>query len=158
MRSLAASLMFAMFASTAISGQGDRIRVYVSTAQPAGGFVDQDSKHRETTKKELASELKGKKKTIEVVDTAERADILIEVKSAGYADGAIETRANVLGGGVSSSPKKEYRAVVSLTVGEYSTDMTVQRGAFSTLAASRLADDIEKWIKDNRERVLAARK
>ncbi|HXI99495.1 MAG TPA: hypothetical protein VNG73_11180, partial [Gemmatimonadaceae bacterium] len=138
-----------LFALVAISGltinvtaQDPQVKVYVFTAPPAGGFVDEASKHRTETTKEIVSRLQSKKKTITVVTSKDAADVTLEVLSVELADGALQTRANAIGGGARTSAQKEYRVVTKLAVGDYLTPITHQ-AMFTNLAAGKIADDVD---------------
>jgi len=148
-------LLALAFATVSLEAQAP-ITVYVFTSAPASGFVDEASKHRADATKELTDKLR-KKKSITVVEMREGADVVVEVKSAAIAAGALHSRVNPLGGGIKTSAQKEYHIETSLSVGDYSTPITAQ-ATFTSIATGKIADDVEKWVKENRDRVLAVRK
>ena len=147
--------LFSVVLATAAAAQESIVRVYVSTPSAAGEFVDKASKMRAETVATLVDRLKSKKKKIAVIDSLEAADVAVELTSVEIVDGAIRTTPDIYG--VKSEAQKVYRGVATLRVGDYTTEFTQQR-MFTALVAAFLADDVEKWVKDNRDQIMARRK
>jgi len=134
---------------------GPPIPLFLTTPAAAGGFTD-PNKERADTLKDLTEALGGKK-NVRLVPKREEAKLVVEVTDRGVReDSGGFTKA--FGG------KNEVKRVhVKLTVGEYSTDIAGEsagggfgggpgRGAWKK-AAYKVADQIEKWVEENRGQI-----
>ena len=149
---VARSLMIAVLTLGIDASAQSPVRVFVAVPPNPSGFVDRAMKDRDATVKDLIGELKRKKKTLTVVDAESAADIIVELSSVAIVDGDLQTRANPVGGGATTSATKQYRGVAKLKVGEYATELTAQAN-FTFLVASHIAGDVDKWVKDNHDRL-----
>jgi hypothetical protein len=154
-----AALSWITASAAAQSADDARVRVFVAERSPAaGGFVDKAAKDFDSTRKDLISELKRKDKTLVVVDRPDAADMRLELtESAIVTSDQLSSRRSAMTGNVTTSNVKQWRSVAVLIVDEYKTEFEASNN-FQTMTASKIASDVEKWAKENRERVLAARK
>jgi hypothetical protein len=111
----------------------DAIRVYVFTAHPENGIVDQASKDRDGHTKTIIDRLK-RDKTIAVVADRAGADVTVEVTQT-----------------------PNWHVEVQLSFGDYATEFHNREWFTMRGAAEDVADAMKRWIKDNRARVLEAR-
>jgi hypothetical protein len=111
----------------------DPIRVYVFTAHPEGGIVDQASKDRDGHVKNIIDRLK-RDKTIAVVADRAGADVAVEVTKT-----------------------LNWHVEAWLSFGDYTTEFHSREWFTMRGAAEDLADAMKRWIKDNRDRVIGAR-
>lgn len=149
-------------AAAPVTGQSPKVQplsVYVFTAETEGGFVDADSKQRADSVRDLREALR-KKKTVIVVESSDDADLLVEVLRRGLDEtGKTSTKTSAGLGGLYSTTTKDTEAMVrtKLTVGEYSTEIVGKNDGRITnvwrTAANNAANQIDKWINANRDRV-----
>jgi hypothetical protein len=139
----ALAVLLAVVAMPALADEATKPRIHVFTRGTTGGFLDKDSHKRD----EILSELKAKlaaKPTLSVVEDKESADVLVEVIG-----------------------QEHYRSetTVKLTVGDYSTEITkksrglVGGGGIGATGwvAGQIANAVETWVKDNRDKLTARR-
>jgi hypothetical protein len=161
------SLFLASWAGAGLSTAGtpqqappQLIRLYVFTAGPppsarAGESEATDLKERIDATQDISAWLKNKrKKTISVVDKKDSADAIVEVVAVQHAPGMTLTERTA---GYLHGPRFDTWTVrARVTAGTFTNDVTHQ-GQFPALAAELVADDIEKWTRDNSDRLIAAR-
>lgn len=138
-----------LFASARAAAQ-DRIPIFVKTAATAGGFTD-PSKDRQDSMKDLLKKLKDSK-SVRPVDSKEEAVAVLEVL-----DRETKRESNLFGRQNKSS------LTVRLTAGEYSVEFTGESGSKGLLkgygaAAGKVVDQLEAWVKANRDRLLSLKK
>jgi hypothetical protein len=140
--------------------QAATIRVFVFTQGNAEGFSDPDLKRRQDSVNDLANSLRGKK-DLSLVDNEKYADLTVEVMGRGWVETGSVTTTTTRGGRTSyTTQDKGMDLAARLSAGEYSTaihsdlpDTIVWRAH-----ARNVANKIEKWIKENRVRLLERRK
>lgn len=127
------------------------VSVYVTTAATKDGFTDPD-KAKQDSMKDLLEAL-GKKKNIHLTAAREEAVIVLEVIGRGVREDS-GTYTKVFGG------KNEVKKLqAKLSVGGFSAELSGEsagggmsggpaRGAWKK-AAYKLADQVEKWVKEN---------
>ncbi len=146
----------------AVTAQDDqRIRVYLK-APDASGFVDETTKGQRDTFADLSARL-AKKKQLKVVESAEQADVVLEILDRDIKDtgGSSTSTVRAPTGLLSSTSKDTTKAVtIQLSAGTYRTTFTGTAdqliGAWKYIAG-KLADSVEKWAKENASQVLATR-
>lgn len=130
-----------LLATVARASGGPIINVYVTTATSAQGFVDNDSRQRSDSVRDLKRGLTGKK--THVVETSEQADVIVTVTQR-Y-----------------TTPNLTSVLYVDLRAGDYKTTFmcATPAGTFGpwTQDASQISQQIEAWIKMNHDRVIAQR-
>jgi hypothetical protein len=139
----------------------DRVRIYLKP--PASAFVDETSKGQADTFKDLAERL-SKKPAIELVESPDRADVTLSILDRDPAkDTGTSSTSTVKAptGLLSSTSQNTTRSVtIALTAGEYSKELTASKdtmfGAWKYIAG-KLADQVEKWAKDNAATISARR-
>ena len=137
------------------------VRVYLFTA-PAAQFVDQKSKGRADSLKDVRDRMKGKK-TLQLVDSVEEADLSVEIIERVFQQTGNSTSTFKPYVGVETTAESKPSIHVTLTAGTYSTELygsqiTVWgKGGVWRSAAEGLASDVEKWVKENHEQLIAGR-
>jgi len=133
------------------------ITVFVSAATDASGFVSPDATD---SAKDLSDALR-KKKGLRLVDRKERADVWIRIdrrftrnRDSG---GRLEVDVDNATATIRQRPVEEGVLVATLSVGDYSTEVTAAAAWTWKSIAGQLAKAVERWINENRERVLARR-
>ncbi|HEX7893963.1 MAG TPA: hypothetical protein VF447_07210 [Terriglobales bacterium] len=136
------------------------VRVYVFTAAPEGGFVDERSKQRADSLKDFREALSKKKKVATLVEDQSLAEITLEVVNRDRVlTGNTSSRVDpVLGGSVKTTADRAETVRVALAVGDYSTEVigTCPQGQVVRCwraAANDAASKVEDWIKDNAARI-----
>ncbi len=133
------------------------LRVYVFTAQPKGGVVDEDTKQRVKATSILATHLGNRKKTITIVDSKKEADVVVQVITNRAVTGDQQLGPDLLSGRMTITKTTEFITIVKVSFGHVTR--TISRQSVTDAVSTRLvADDVEKWIKENNERVLESRK
>lgn len=134
------------------------VPVFLTTGSTSAGFTDPD-KSRQDSMKDFTEALNGKK-SIHLVATKEEAVIVLEVLGRSVREDS---------GGFSKAfgGKNEVKNVrVKLTVGDFASELSGEsagggfgggpgRGAWKK-AAYRLADQVDKWVKDNQAQLQKA--
>jgi len=138
------TLWTALLCATVASAQSPPVKVYLFTA-PTSGFVDADSKRVDSVK-DVRRELEHKRKVLTLVDTREAADVVVEILRRSQSEF-----------GVSGVLQNVVESELSVPAMGYSVSLKGGSGLpqpplWRTAAAS-LAGNIEKWIKDNRDKV-----
>jgi ribosome-associated translation inhibitor RaiA len=136
--------------------QGAPVRAYIFTEPTVGGFTDRASERRSETVAHAIERLQKKhKKRIIVVDSAESADVVIEILAVPEAEGTTSNMPNLFMGSTSRK-KVEVQVQASLSVGDYSVPITTQDPKLN-VAARLVADELDRWVKKNRERLIRRR-
>lgn len=159
---LAVCLFVAGNTTTAQKKSTEPIKVFIFTAANEGGFVDTDQKQRSDSVEDLKKEL-TREKLVQIVPQRELADIALEV--LGRAAAATGTTTTTTRGayGVQNSTSQNNTMLtvqVGLKAGNYSTIIEgVDPSAFKMwrVAMGDAIRQINKWIKDNREKLIARR-
>src|SRR4051794_36907419 len=145
----------------------ETLRLYVFTTPPAAGLVDEESKRRLDSVKDLVHSLEGHKKTIALVENAGDADVLIEVFGSGWVDTEeTKTKAGVLFppgvpiGVAHTRPVDRQKIGVRISVPrlQYTTEIESHvRTAIWKHLANDVAEQINDWVKENRARLTTDR-
>lgn len=120
------------------------IAVYVFTAATTGGFVDVDAKQRADGLRELLHELKGDK-SLSLIDAKDGADVILEVLHNRLEN----ADATIVGEACGYGSRCITRLHVTLTARGYTAEIV---GV--TFPAHSAAQQIEKWIDQNRAQLL----
>lgn len=123
------------------------IAIYVFTAATSSGFVDADSKQRTNGLRDLIHELKGDK-TLHPVESKDAADVILEVLHNRLEN----SDATIVDAACSMHTGCITHLHVKLTAGDYTAEIVG-----STFAAHNAAQQIEKWIDENRAKLLNQR-
>lgn len=154
----------------ALSGPAEPIRVYVFTAEPAHGFVDEDLKARRDSVADLrkAFALPKYARGFRLVDAPESADIALEVAWRGKlptqpttSSGVTTVVAGVAVTSTTTGATTQGALRVVMAVGEYRndvwgvdpqdpSDLLTWRGQ-----AERIAKAVAKWASENEARLRA---
>lgn len=132
-----------------------KIPVVIKAAASAGGFTD-PSKERQDSVKDIIEKVRGSK-VLSVAPSENEALLILEVL-------ARSTRREVNGWAIlSGTAQNKSRLEVRLTAGEYSTEFAADGGSSGVFtgygkAAGNIVKQVEAWVKDNRERLLALKK
>jgi hypothetical protein len=113
---------------------------------------------------DLIKSLRGKNKTLQVVDSAANADVIVRITSR---DSRKEVGSITTYGNKSDDGKKSTKTTVAnentirmvratLTAGSFETDLEGQ-GSFWRLAADNLAGQVDRWVKQNYARLVEKR-
>ncbi len=113
---------------------------------------------------DLAKSLRGKTKTLTVVDSAANADVIVRITSRDTKKevGSITTYGNKSDDGKKSTkttiPNENTIRIVRATLkaGAFETDLEGQ-GSFWRLAADNLAGQVDRWVKQNYARLVEKR-
>lgn len=146
-------------AAAAAAQSPDAIRLYVFTAPPDHGIVDEGSKARAAAAQNIAKFLK-KNKEVQLVADREHAEVVVEVTRSERVVGAGNERPKMLVAGVVIGTGREDRWITqaTLTFGDYSTTLEKHSSSdVSGLSDLAMAGAIKEWLKDNRQKVLEAR-
>lgn len=126
--------------------------VFVRAAADESGFTD-PSKDRQDSVKDLTKKVKDSK-LLTLAPSADQAVIVLEVLGRG-------TNREVNGwAAVNGQAQNKSFLTVRLVAGQYSTELTGQSGSKGILtghgaAAGKVVDQLEEWVKANRERLTA---
>jgi len=129
-----------------------KIPVLVRSVAATGGFTDPD-KGRSDSVKDLTRQIKDASKVLRIVTTEEQATIVLEVLSRG--NGIDQGPALTPFGGPTP---KHGSLTVRLTTGTFTADFTGTGGVTGAVsgyrrAAYEVVKQLEKWVKENRERL-----
>lgn len=131
------------------------VRIFVFTA-PAE-FVDDASAARTDAMADLVRALRDKP-SIVLAPQREEADLVLEVlgRTSEETGGETTTRGGFgLGPSLNTTQDHTTRIQARLTAGTYSTDLVGDAGMrLRRFAASDLAKKVERWVRDNRERIV----
>jgi hypothetical protein len=136
------------------------IKIYVFTAANAGGFTDQDFKLRMYVGAELRKEIE-KKDAIQTVDTAEMADVTLNVLSCGKEVIGSHT-GYVPPFGMETFEDTADTLHLELRAGSYSMAIEGQEDGRITsnpwrTTAIVAAKTVENWVKENHDKLIAQR-
>jgi hypothetical protein len=133
----------------------DKIPVFVRAAGAASGFTD-PSRDRQDSVKDVEKNIRDSK-VVRLVPTFDEAVIVLDVLNR-------ETRREANGWTAFSGAKqnKSY-LTVKLTVGDFETELAGESGSKGVLkgygaAASNVVDQLDAWVKENRDRLLALKR
>jgi hypothetical protein len=141
-------------ASSAIAADQPKVAVFVKAAGSADGFTDPD-KSRTDSVKNLRDKLKDEK-WAQLVDSEDAAVILLEVLNRR----TDLDQAHVVTAMVGGFGQKHSTLTVRLTAGTFTTELSGTGGASGVFsgygkAAGKVVDELEKWVKDNSEKLHA---
>jgi len=141
------------------------IRVFVFTAPPTAGLIDQDSKRRADSVKDLETALVARKQ-LTLAGAETEADVLVEIVSSQVeATGGTSAITSHLPGWplMATSTTADHRPTVRIRLRvprlDYSTEMVSAVGALAgwRVQAEELTRQIAKWAKDNAAQLQALR-
>lgn len=146
------------FAGTKKPLRTQPVRIHVFAAGAEGDFVDVDSKAKQDSIKDLSKALSNKK-AIELVQSPERAHIVVEIMSRGYEETGGSTLGRSVWGNLKTSANSAATVRVRFSAGPYSTEMIGRAGdeqLFSlwSTCAGQIAGQIDKWIDLNYDRLV----
>jgi hypothetical protein len=138
-----------------------RARVFVFTAPSE--FVDVESKRRSDSVQDIRKQLR-EKKTVTVAESADAADITIEVlgsEPVNTQELQTDTHRNVFTGGVSSRTRPVYLKQLMVTLAVRGTSYTTTFGSRERegylqgwgILAKGVATQVDDWIKKNRSQL-----
>ena len=171
MRSLALLVLAAIVATNlpaeAQRGPARRLRVYCFAAPNPSGFVDRKLKDRQDSLKDLQEAIVKKKDWLELAESTDDADIVIEVQDRlEVATGKVdtETTSNVSKDGkritsnTTSKPVTNYTLLTVMRVGDYEAPVNGEVSSEYLFgvwraAAGNVASEVERWAKDNHARI-----
>lgn len=168
---LAAVMAVTVTISLAGQAPAPRLKVYCFTAPNPSGFVDQASKEREDSLKDLREAVVKKKDWLELVDSSAGADMTVEVMerrivSAGQKAGTTSTYVDKNGKSTTTTlpptSLSNYILRATMRVGSYQNDMAGQVssefiGGQWRAAAGQIAGEIERWAKANLSKLRTSR-
>ena len=171
MRTLTLLVLFAILTpNVALDAQSRpfrRLRVYCFAAPNVEGFVDRKLKDRQDSLKDLQEAIAKKKDWLELAESGNDADIVIEVQDRfEVATGQVDTQttSNVSKDGkritsnTTSKPMTNYTLRTVMRVGAYEAPVNGEIsseylfGAWRA-AAGNVANEVERWAKDNHSRI-----
>jgi hypothetical protein len=136
------------------------IRVFVFAGSNPSGFVDPGHKDLTDSIADLKKAL-AQKKVITVVDEGEGADVMVEVTGRGYRESGGTTTYKTPLGQYATSKDMVATVRVTISAGDYSTTIDgLNDGRITNVwrtAANSAARQIEAWVRDNRDKLLARR-
>ena len=144
-----------------------KLRVYCYTAANTSGFVDQKLRDRQDSLKDLKEAIAKKKEWLEVAESPDDADIVVEVVDRlVVATGEIDTKttSNVSKDGktvtsnTKSTPLTNYTLRTVMRVGDYEAPVNGEVSSEYIFgvwraAAGNVAGNVERWAKDNHARI-----
>lgn len=154
-----ALLVALLLSATPVSAQ---VRVYMKP--PADqGFVDATSKGQRDTFNDLKEQL-AKKALLELVEAPEQADVTISILDRDFARETGKTSTSTTRGiiGLNSTTEKDTTLAVTilLSAGEYKRELSASDkrliGPWKAIAG-KLANQVEKWAKENAQTIAARR-
>ena len=153
--SVTAAWLLLIVPAQADKARAERVTVY------CGGAFDRGFQRADIadSTRDLREALKGKKKTLVLVDDARQADVAVIVEDRGRdVVGTRVRREDWPGGGDVESTVKTLKTVrATLIAGPYEQALVGTDDIFWSLAADQLASQVDRWIKTNREHLLARR-
>lgn len=132
-----------------LRGEEAPLKVYVF-AGDSSGFVQPDARD---SAPDLTGALRGKR-SVRVVDARESADVCVRVDRRFKRDSgsAIATGSGPM---VAAAAVEEQVVVATLIVGDYSTEVVGADWWSWKSAAGKLAGNIDKWLKENKQQIRA---
>jgi hypothetical protein len=150
-------------AAPALAAQNERVRVFMKPTEATtdGGFVDEATKRMVDSREDFLGQLR-KDKNVTLIDSAESADIVLELLSSELEEFGIVSstvRRGVITGqvtGTTTDVPKRPTIRVQLTAGPYSNELI---GAWASWRGASMdaVIQIKKWVKDNKATLLARR-
>jgi hypothetical protein len=171
------ALAAAAFVLSVVSGHAEdrpaqKVKVFAFAQKETSGFVDPRAQDLEMTVKDVREAVTKKKNSwLQIVETPEQADIILEVTSRKLVErtpssaSSTTTTTYAKDGKTATStttaPSKEHDVVLNavMRVGDYSNELTgvcdlgYMFGGSYRKAASNLVGDLEKWVKANYTRL-----
>jgi len=153
---LVGTVLLASVVDVAAQGKPDtRVALYVFTATDPSGFVDADTTARAKTVTGIVKQL-TKSKYVRVVETQDRAVLVLEVTRTAQVDeadslGALSNTLNALAGGLQAlRPRVDEKQTIAyryatLTKDAYTTELSGHAFPFGV----GLAKAIDAWAKTN---------
>jgi hypothetical protein len=128
----------------------EKIPVFIRSAASASGFTD-PSKDRRDSMKDLANKVKDSK-VLSIAESDAAAVVILEVL-----DRETKRETNLFG-----RQNKSYLNV-KMIVGDFETEFTGESGSKGIMkgygaAAGKVVDQLEEWVKTNREKLTAMKK
>ncbi len=132
---------------------GAELTFYVTSAGATNGFTDPNKDNRDTVE-DLVKKLKGKK-MVSVVQSQEEAKVVVVVMNRELSSGGH--------GGLWTANARDVTVRIKLLVDGVEADMSassekaqIGSGGAWGRAASKLANQIEDWVKANRARLMSS--
>jgi hypothetical protein len=160
------ALAFVLFFAPSAFAAESPIRLFVFTAPPMNGLVDRDSSRRADSLTDLVMMLKHQKKTIALVSSEAEADVLVEVIGSAYeATGDYSSSSSAVPyvpgwrlGSVEQRHALKVRVQLRVPRLQYTTDLESMSTTVTwRTQASNVANQINRWVRDNRARLIATR-
>lgn len=143
------------------------LKVYCFAAPNSSGFVDQTSRSREDSVKDLKESIAKKKDWLQLVDSAAQADIVVEIlerKIVGTgrfnadSTGYVDKKGTTVNSTTRTREISNYTVVARMRVGSYENDMVGEvssefLGGQWRAAAGQIAGEVERWAKANYARL-----
>ena len=150
--------LFAASLAVGVAARPSPIKVFVYTRLTEGNqFIDPDQKQRTDSVRDLNSWL-GRKKSVELVSSIEQAQVTVEVTArGGQQTGVVSTGCNR---GNCTSTNVAAAVDVELRSGSYSLTIEGQSYPGQMMgiwmsAAGNVSSQIDNWIKQNHDRLIA---
>lgn len=164
------TIAFILSLASLVAYAGERVPIRVYIIQPGSnqGFVDQNSKALSDSTEDLTNALEKKGKTIAFVWKREVADITLEVISRGMVDSGkavVRRSRSAWGSRTAVENSQEEEVSVRLICGEYTTvingrslkNTTGQVFNVWKAAADSAAAQIDRWVKDNYDKIMSGK-
>lgn len=136
-------------------GQTEKVRVYVEPDVSTSEFVDEESKRRSDSHRDLTKHVRGQKEW-EVVDDPADAHVVISLISAKEEPIGEKTTRDRIGVLVMPSESTTVQTLptvrIGLRVGDYEREF--KGDGFWSPAALEAVLELRKWTRENRERLL----
>lgn len=154
------ALVCAIFATllgdvvSAQQGRTQSVRVFVTSGDGRTDFVDPDAK---ASAEDVKKAFQGRKDIV-VAESEESSDLVIRVlrifRHQSGRSAAVTTSPTT----AVTSPVLERVVVATMSAGTYTQEVNGAHARSWGAASGRLADQIEKWIRENRTRILERNK
>lgn len=158
-RSGVAAIALMLAATAASATEQSPVRLYVANVD-GGGFVDEKTDSAKDLAKTFrhADDPKATKDRIVLVDTADAADIVVEIIERGDVETGTRRRSWIAG---QTDAEKGHRITAKLTAGEYTA--TLEGESLAPLhtwgsAAIAIRTKLEKFVKDNGAKIIEGRR
>jgi hypothetical protein len=141
-----------MVSSAAAAQEPPPVPVFVTTAAAAQGFSD-PSKERLDSVNDIKDKARKADKLLKLVDTRDEATIVLEVLDRGSQYKRTAT------GAIFGTPwggQQKRSVTVRVTVGEYSSELTSEKGSYKDAAAD-VVMQLQRWVMANREKLMAVK-
>jgi hypothetical protein len=133
----------------------DPVRLYIYAARSVDGFIE--STRVEDSAKDIRGAFKDKK-SILLVDSADAADVTLEVKFSGYAPSGVKSetalRKGTFGGidsttTVNAVSLPAIGTILRVRGTEFEKEFSVMSQSFWKVLAGYVATNVDDWIKTN---------